>query len=110
MNQPTYQPYHPSGLTAAQIAAETAAFMRKVYAFMATGLLATGLTALLVASSETAIQLILGNRIIFYGLLFGELAMVWGFSAMALACAEICRRPMRSAFRSVATTSPPPRS
>jgi FtsH-binding integral membrane protein len=83
MNQPTYQPYRPYGVTEAQVAAENAAFMRKVYAFMAAGLLATGLTALLVASSETALQLIFGNRIVFYGLLFGELAMVWSFSSLA---------------------------
>jgi uncharacterized protein len=83
MNQPSYQPYHPSGITEAQVAAETAAFMRKVYAFMAAGLLATGLTALFVASSPTAIRLILGNRMVFYGLLLAELGMVWGFSAIA---------------------------
>jgi uncharacterized protein len=83
MYQQGYQPYRPAGFTEEQIAAENAAFMRKVYAFMATGLLATGLTALFVASSETAIQLILGNRFVFYGLLLGELAMVWSFSSLA---------------------------
>jgi FtsH-binding integral membrane protein len=82
MNQPAYPPYQRSGITEAQIAAETAAFMRKVYAFMATGLLAAGLTALAVASSEAAIQIILGNRFVFYGLLLAELGMVWGFSSM----------------------------
>jgi FtsH-binding integral membrane protein len=66
----------------AQIAAETAAFMRKVYAFMAAGLGATALTALLVASSATAIRFILLNRVVFYGLLLGELAMVWTFSSL----------------------------
>jgi FtsH-binding integral membrane protein len=83
MNYPAYRPYPSSATPGAHIAAETAAFMRKVYAFMAGGLLATGVTALLVASSPAALRLIVGNRIIFYGLLFGELALVWGFASIA---------------------------
>jgi FtsH-binding integral membrane protein len=66
----------------AQVAAENAAFMRKVYAFMAAGLGATAVTALLVFSSPTAMRFIFGNRIVFYGLLLGELAMVWTFSSL----------------------------
>lgn len=67
----------------AQVAAEQAAFMRKVYAIMALGLGATGLTALVVFHSEAATRLIFGNRAVFYGLLFAELAMVWGFATLA---------------------------
>jgi FtsH-binding integral membrane protein len=70
------------GFSAEQIALENAAFMRKVYAFMAAGLAATAVTALLVASSATAIRFILLNRVVFYGLLIGELAMVWTFSSL----------------------------
>src|SRR3954451_3118310 len=65
-----------------EVAAETAAYMRKVYAFMAAGLGATALTALAVASSEAAIKLILLNRPVFYGLLLGELVMVWSFASL----------------------------
>src|SRR5690242_4843008 len=83
MYQQDYPQVPSYRINPAQIAAEAAAFMRKVYAFMATGLLATGLTALLVASSPAAIRFIFGNPIVFYGLLLGELAMVWSFSAIA---------------------------
>jgi FtsH-binding integral membrane protein len=72
----------PLTLTPEQVAAEQAAFMRKVYAFMASGLGATALTAMLVVSSETMLRAIL-NRPVFYGLLLGELVMVWSFSALA---------------------------
>ncbi len=72
-----------AGFSEAQIAAENAAFLRKVYAFMATGLGATALTAFLVASSESAVRLILGNPMVFYGLLIGELVMVWTFASLA---------------------------
>ena len=82
MNNPMFEPRaQPFG--AAQVAEENAAFMRKVYAFMAAGLGVTAVTSMLVASSETALQIIVGNRLVFYGLLFGELAMVWTFSALA---------------------------
>lgn len=64
------------------VAADTNAFMRKVYAFMAGGLFATAVTATVVASSETLANVILGNRIVFYGLLIGEFAMVVAFSSL----------------------------
>jgi len=83
MYQQGYKPFRPAGFTEEQIAAENAAFMRKVYAFMATGLLATGLTALLVSSSPAAIRFIFGNPIVFFGLIIGELAMVWSISGLS---------------------------
>jgi FtsH-binding integral membrane protein len=71
------------GFTEAQVAAENAAFMRKVYLIMSAGLGATGLTALVVAHSPTLSQAIIGNRAVFYALLFAELGMVWVFAAVA---------------------------
>ena len=56
-------------------------FMTKVYAWMGFALLLTALTAHLVASSESVISFIFGNRIIFYGLLIGQLALVIAISA-----------------------------
>jgi FtsH-binding integral membrane protein len=82
MDNPMFQP-RAQPFSAAQIAEENAAFMRKVYAFMASGLGVTAVTSMVVASSETALEIIVGNRLVFYGLLFGELAMVWTFSALA---------------------------
>jgi FtsH-binding integral membrane protein len=67
----------------AQPVVDTNAFLRKVYAFMAAGLFATGVTATAVASSETLLDLIVGNRIVFYGLMIAEFAMVVAFSAAA---------------------------
>jgi FtsH-binding integral membrane protein len=72
----------PLTMTPEQVAAEQAAFMRKVYLFMASGLGATALTAMLTVQSETLLRAIL-NRPVFYGLLFAELIMVWTFSRLA---------------------------
>jgi len=80
MNQPTYRPYPSPGVPYASSGSDLAAFMRNVYALMTGGLLATAVTALLVASSPAAIQFLLGNRIVFYGLMIAEIVLVWNFA------------------------------
>lgn len=55
--------------------------MRKVYTWMALALAITGFTAYYVASSPAILQAIFSNRILFWGLLIGELALVWIVSA-----------------------------
>lgn len=57
------------------------ALMRKVYTWMALALTITGFTAYYVASSPAILQAIMTNKILFFGLLIGELALVWGVSA-----------------------------
>ncbi len=52
-------------------------FITKVYAWMCMALMITALTAVYVASSPALTQLILGNRIVFYIALFGELGLVF---------------------------------
>lgn len=66
--------------TPARIDAATI-FLAKVFNWMAIGLGLTGITAFMVAYSDAAKQLIFGNQIIFYGLIFGELGMVIYLSA-----------------------------
>jgi len=56
-------------------------FLTKVFNWMAVGLGLTAALAFIVANSEAAQQLIFGNKIIFYGLIFGELGMVLYLSA-----------------------------
>ena len=75
-------PYNPytQHASAVPVPADSSAFLRKVYAYMAGGLFATGVTATVVASSESLVNMILGNRIVFYGLLIAEFAMVLAFS------------------------------
>ncbi len=55
---------------------DVSVFLTKVYNWMAVALLATGLVAYYVAQSEAALQIIVGNKIIFYGLLIGEFLLV----------------------------------
>jgi hypothetical protein len=61
----------------------TSAFLWKTYRWMSVGLAVTGLVALAVANTPALTELIFGNRVIFYGLLIGELLMVIAFSSMA---------------------------
>jgi len=75
-------PYNPYAqpMAGAQVRPDTSAFFRKVYAYMAGGLFATGVTATVVASSDTLVTAIWGNRMVFFGLLIAEVLMVLAFS------------------------------
>jgi uncharacterized protein len=53
------------------------------YRWMSVGLGITGLVAWLVSQSPAALELFVGNRIVFYGLLFAQLGLVFAFSAVA---------------------------
>lgn len=53
------------------------AFFRSVYTWMFGGLLVTTVAALWVATSPAMQQLVLGNRMVFFGLLIAELAIVF---------------------------------
>lgn len=57
------------------------AFIRSVYNWMAIGLALTGFVAYYVANNEGMQRLIFGNPMVFYGLIIGELAMVFYLSA-----------------------------
>lgn len=56
-------------------------FLAKVFNWMAIGLGLTGLVALLVTGSQALQQVIFGNKLVFYGLIFGELGLVVYLSA-----------------------------
>jgi len=56
-------------------------FIQSVYNWMGIGLALTGVIAFFVANNPTLSDLILGNRILFFGLIIGELALVFFLSA-----------------------------
>ncbi|MBU4344249.1 MAG: Bax inhibitor-1/YccA family protein [Proteobacteria bacterium] len=56
-------------------------FIRSVYNWMAIGLGLTGFVAFYVSSSPNLIKLIYGNQLLFFGLIIGELALVFYLSA-----------------------------
>lgn len=70
-----------SHLTLEQIAAETQRFMAKVYTYMAIALGITGVVSYITASSEGILQLLYGNGIGIWVLLFAQLGIVWYLSA-----------------------------
>lgn len=55
--------------------------MRKVYLWMTLALAITGFTAYYVATNETLLTTLYTNQILFWGLVIGELALVFGLSA-----------------------------
>ena len=54
--------------------------VRQVYAWMGAGLLITAFMALVTLSSPDVYRAITGNRLLFYGLMIGELALVFTLS------------------------------
>jgi len=69
----------PAQRTEVQIRVNT--FIRSVYNWMAIGLALTGFTALYVSNSETMLKLIFGNQLIFFGLIIGELVLVFSLAS-----------------------------
>jgi FtsH-binding integral membrane protein len=57
-------------------------FIRSVYNWMFVGLALTGFVAFYVSNSETMLQFIFGNRLVFFGLIIAELALVFSISGM----------------------------
>ena len=57
-------------------------FFTRVYGWMAGGLALTALVAWTVASSPELLSVIVGNKIVFYGLMFAELGLVVWLSGM----------------------------
>ena len=79
-----YQDFELTGLAGEGRLDRTAAFpvlMRKVYVWMSLALVITGFTAYGVATSPGIMQLVLGNRLVFFGLAVAELALVITVSA-----------------------------
>lgn len=56
-------------------------FIQSVYNWMGIGLALTGVIAFFVANNPTLLRLIAGNQILFFGLIIGELALVFFLSA-----------------------------
>ncbi len=72
--------------TPRQVGARSAAIndaLWVTYRWMALGLGVTGMVAMLTASSRSALELLLGNPILFYVLLAAQLGLVFGFGAAA---------------------------
>ncbi|MFW5827831.1 MAG: Bax inhibitor-1/YccA family protein, partial [Alkalispirochaeta sp.] len=55
--------------------------LKNVYTWMALGLAITGVVAMYVAGNEQLVRSIVMNRGLFFGLIIGELALVWFLSA-----------------------------
>lgn len=68
-------------LTTEEIQREQALFMTQVYGWMAVALLITSSVSIWTASTPALLQVIVGNRFVFYGLILAELGLVVWLSA-----------------------------
>jgi FtsH-binding integral membrane protein len=67
--------------TTVQTQVQVNQFIRSVYNWMAAGLALTGIVAFYVSSNEQLLRIIFGNRILFFGLIIGQLVLVFTLSA-----------------------------
>jgi FtsH-binding integral membrane protein len=58
------------------------AFLARVYAWMAAGLMTTALASFLTLSNPAVFSAVFGNRLVFFGLLFAELGLVVWLSGL----------------------------
>jgi hypothetical protein len=70
-----------AGYSDTETAVAERTLMRSVFLWMCGALAVTGLTAYYVATNFAIQELIFGSRVVFYGLLIAELALVFGLSA-----------------------------
>ncbi|ACN15658.1 putative cold-shock inducible membrane protein [Desulforapulum autotrophicum HRM2] len=70
-----------SSLSNATTLVRVNSFIRSVYNWMAIGLALTGFTAFYVSGNETLMRAIFGNPVLLFGLIFGELGLVFYLSA-----------------------------
>ena len=66
--------------TSDQVVIAQNALIRQVYAWMGAGLLVTALLAYVTISSPAIFSAVIGNRLVFYGLILGELGLVVALS------------------------------
>jgi uncharacterized protein len=71
----------PISLRQTQVQVRVNDFIRSVYNWMAIGLITTGFVAFYVASSPSLIRFVFGNKILFFGLIIAELALVFTISS-----------------------------
>lgn len=72
--------YQQNYTESAELKSLQAAFITKVYGWMFLALMVTGIVAMLTASSETMLRLVLGSRINFYLLFAVQIGLVIGIS------------------------------
>ena len=75
------------------------------YRWMAAGLGVTGLVAMLVASSPAALSIVLGNRLLFYVLLFAQLGLVMAFNTVAARASTAAVAAMFFAYAALTGTT-----
>jgi FtsH-binding integral membrane protein len=70
----------PVARSSEQVIVRQNSLIRQVYAWMGAGLGITAFIALLTLSSPAILNAVAGNRLVFYGLMIGELALVFTLS------------------------------
>ena len=77
---------------------ERASFFPRVYGWMAFGLLVSAAASVAVLSSPRALQFVFGSRVVFFGLILGELGLVFYLSARVMSMSSSAAKGAFLAF------------
>ena len=76
-----FETIQPRSLTTEQAEELQRSFVMKVYGWMTAGLFLTGIFAFITVYSPTMLEIIFGNRLVYFGLIIGQLGLVVWLSA-----------------------------
>jgi uncharacterized protein len=79
----------PRAISAEEAEELVRSFIMKVYGWMSAGLMVTGILAFVTIQSESMLQFVFGNRLVFYGLIIAQLGLVIWLSARIQAMAAM---------------------
>lgn len=72
-----FQEQYPAEVSEARLSELFVGVMQRVYGWMSLGLLLTTIVAFITLSSETVLRLVFGNMLVFWGLVIGQLILVF---------------------------------
>ncbi len=75
-----YQDQYPADVSEARLGELFAGVMQRVYGWMSLGLLVTTVVAFLTLSSDTLLNFVFGNMLVFWGLVIGQLVLVFSIN------------------------------
>ncbi|MEO6760190.1 MAG: Bax inhibitor-1/YccA family protein, partial [Saprospiraceae bacterium] len=75
---------NPYSISPEQARLQDSNFIARVYAWMSLALFLTALTAFFVASSPGVLNVIIGNKLVFYGLMIAQVGLVFYLSSALL--------------------------
>lgn len=91
-------PMHARPASTSAISMEKASFFPRVYGWMALGLLVSAVASFALLSSPSALKFVFGSKVVYLGLIFGELGLVFYLGSRVMSMSPAAAKGMFLAF------------